>query len=357
MKGKLYVLSTDVNESRGGIASSIKPYLAKSNILDYEVIFIPTHSTKSKAIVAVNAIINLRKNLTSDDTVWLHCGQWFSMIRKLIVLICILDKKAYKIVHFHSQSCEAYLGSFLFSKIIKLLFRFSDHILVVSDYWKRLFTLSQGTKKPISVLLNTIDGSLVKNLNSRDRENRYHVIEGDKEVIKIVSMSRLVDGKGFEALIECFASLPENYSLSIIGDGPMRPRLAQLITDLELTERVVLKGWLSGQEKYDVISEGDIFCLLSTFDSFGMVYLEASALGLPVIALDYEPISEIVIDHVTGIRIKEAEPHLLQAHIQYCRDNREVILQRSRNLLNSKFSFDVVVKDLECILNDKHRHR
>ena len=67
---------------------------------------------------------------------------------------------------------------------------------------------------------------------------------------------------------------------------------------------------ISGKQKEQVISTSDIFCLPTLYDSFGMVFLEAMAYGLPVVAVDYGPIRDIIVDNYTGILVRRPEPKL-----------------------------------------------
>lgn len=103
--------------------------------------------------------------------------------------------------------------------------------------------------------------------------------------VTIVSVARLVRRKHFGGLIQAFAGLPPGLArLIIIGDGPEHPRLHKLITQLGLTDRVQLAGYVSDAEKLAWLRQADIFALVSEHEGFGLVYLEAAAQGLPIVA-------------------------------------------------------------------------
>lgn len=103
--------------------------------------------------------------------------------------------------------------------------------------------------------------------------------------VTIVSVARLVRRKHFSGLIEAFAGLPPGSArLQIIGDGPEQPRLQQLIMQLGLNQQVQLMGYVSDEEKLALLRRADIFALVSEHEGFGLVYLEAAAQGLPIVA-------------------------------------------------------------------------
>lgn len=103
----------------------------------------------------------------------------------------------------------------------------------------------------------------------------------DSEVFKIVSVGRLVHGKGFTELINAFytAEIPENSQLIIIGDGPLKEFLQTGV----INNRVKLVGMKTREEIANYLSEANIFALLSHSETFGVSYLEALSVGLPVL--------------------------------------------------------------------------
>jgi len=104
---------------------------------------------------------------------------------------------------------------------------------------------------------------------------------------RIVSIGRLTEQKGFDILIESFGRLAAKYAdwrLVIYGEGPQRPKLAQLIEARQLEQKVALPGLT--RDVASVLSDATLFVLPSRFEGFSNVLLEALSRGLPVIATD-----------------------------------------------------------------------
>jgi len=111
-------------------------------------------------------------------------------------------------------------------------------------------------------------------------------------------MARLKKGKGLELLIGAMKLLPEQYSLTIAGTGPMKEQLELLTKQLELESRIQFVGWVTGNEKQELFASHSLFCLPSRYESFGMVFIEAMAHNLPVIGLKWGPMPEIITKDV-----------------------------------------------------------
>lgn len=102
----------------------------------------------------------------------------------------------------------------------------------------------------------------------------------------ILSVGTLKVQKDHETLIRAFARLPSdlNAKLTILGEGPLRPRLENLITELGLNERVSMPGFAT--DPYPWFRSADLFVLSSQWEGFGNVIVEALECGVPVVSTD-----------------------------------------------------------------------
>ncbi len=103
----------------------------------------------------------------------------------------------------------------------------------------------------------------------------------------ILAVGRLGPEKGFDSLLVAFskiASRHPSWTLRILGEGPERPRLEQLASELGLRDRVEMPG-----RRHDVmqqLSEAGVFVLASRFEGFPNALVEAMASGLAVVSTD-----------------------------------------------------------------------
>jgi phosphatidylinositol alpha-1,6-mannosyltransferase len=131
----------------------------------------------------------------------------------------------------------------------------------------------------------------------------------DKKVI--VSVGRLVHRKGQDHLIEAMPEILKNVPrahLLLVGEGPYREYLQNLVHQLKLESSVTFIGRIQYQDLPMYICVGDIFAMPSRsrlmgleVEGLGIVYLEASSCGLPVLAGDSGGAPDAVIQNETGL--------------------------------------------------------
>jgi glycosyltransferase involved in cell wall biosynthesis len=85
-------------------------------------------------------------------------------------------------------------------------------------------------------------------------------------------------------------------TLSIIGDGPLRESLKQMLIQSELTDAIQLRGKLTHEEALQALGEHSALLFSSVRDTSGNVVLEAMSRGLPVVAFNHQGIPEMLDD-------------------------------------------------------------
>jgi len=132
----------------------------------------------------------------------------------------------------------------------------------------------------------------------------------------VACVSRLAANRGHELLLEGFrrllATLPDA-RLLIVGKGEMRPRLEQLVAEMELTDRVVFTGYRD-RDLPLVLAATDCFALMGAgSDESCRAALEAMAAGRPVVARRVGALPETVVDGETGLLVGEDTPEAVAA--------------------------------------------
>lgn len=127
----------------------------------------------------------------------------------------------------------------------------------------------------------------------------------DESLPLIVSVGNLVPLKGHDLVIQAMASL-ECVNLLVIGDGPERQNLQQLIDTLGIGSRVSLIGPVPRQVLKKWYGRADLLVLASSREGFANVLLESLASGTPVVATDVGGNSEIVTSDDVGMLIERS---------------------------------------------------
>lgn len=129
--------------------------------------------------------------------------------------------------------------------------------------------------------------------------------------LKAISISRLDKQKDLYTCIQAFAKTKSNIELAIIGDGPQRKMLTDLIQELNLTDKITLLGWQSDTSYW--LAQSDIYIQSSVMEGFSIGVLEAMASGLPMVISDAGAIVEAVED--AGLIFPIGDSDLLAKHL------------------------------------------
>jgi glycosyltransferase involved in cell wall biosynthesis len=135
---------------------------------------------------------------------------------------------------------------------------------------------------------------------------RFTVVRKRKAArpIRVIFIGRLVPYKGADMLLEAAEPLLKSgrMTLDIIGEGPEKERLRKMIGWQGLGESVSLVGWVEHEKLQQWLAEADVFAFPSIREFGGAVVLEAMAVGVTPIVVDYGGPGELVTGQ-TGYRI------------------------------------------------------
>ncbi|HET6710405.1 glycosyltransferase family 4 protein, partial [Amycolatopsis sp.] len=184
----------------------------------------------------------------------------------------------------------------------------TDVVTYVSRYTRSRFAAAFGALAGLELLPSGVDTEVFRPDPAARAEIRARHGLGDRPTV--VCVSRLVPRKGQDQLIRALPSIRERVpdaALLIVGGGPYRKKLAGLVTELGLERDVVLTGSVPWAELPAHYTAGDVFAMPARtrgkgldVEGLGIVYLEASATGLPVVAGNSGGAPEAVLDEVTG---------------------------------------------------------
>ena len=169
--------------------------------------------------------------------------------------------------------------------------RRADRVIVTSEYSRGVACETYGlAAEKIGVVGNGIHPAHWERVRGMRRPTGH----------TILSVARQYPRKNTRSLIQAMpgvlSAIPEA-KLRVVGGGPSLKSLQKQVDRLGLGGAVTLLGEVSEDE--DVLREyaaADVFCLPSLQEGFGIVFLEAMAAGLPVVALDLAAVPEIVGD-------------------------------------------------------------
>jgi glycosyltransferase involved in cell wall biosynthesis len=148
-------------------------------------------------------------------------------------------------------------------------------------------------------------------------------IDGRFSLITIAMMRTGDKLDSYRALAGALGKLnSQAWQLSIVGDGPARPEIEELMAPLG-RDRVRFLGQRSAEDMPALLAGADIFIWPAIKEAYGMAILEAQAAGVPVVAGDAGGVSEIVAHEKTGLLVPEGDMGALAAALDTLLDNPE----------------------------------
>lgn len=133
---------------------------------------------------------------------------------------------------------------------------------------------------------------------------------------------RMIEGKGWDILIQACAKFSDrDFRLVMVGDGPQKPKMLEMLKTLQLDSVTRLHGLLPQKELAQVYNDIDVFVFPTELEeSLGLVAIEAMACGTPVIASDYAAPAYYVVNGENGYKFPVGDSEALAEVLQMFRN-------------------------------------
>ncbi|MDE7430875.1 MAG: glycosyltransferase family 4 protein [Lachnospiraceae bacterium] len=179
--------------------------------------------------------------------------------------------------------------------VIRRIWREADALIANSEGLKER-ALEFESKYPITVIENGVDSQFFTPASKKNQIGTG---------IKILFVSRLIEGKGLQYLIPHLRQIEfavrkkcsQSITLIIVGDGPYKTALKNLAHETGTQHLVYFAGRKNKDEVRQYYQEADIFVLPSLSEGMPNVVLEAMACGLPIVMTPCEGSKELVTDN------------------------------------------------------------
>ena len=184
---------------------------------------------------------------------------------------------------------------------------------------------------------------------------------------RLLTAGRLIPLKGFDLAVRAFGVFLDRLNrdgqekqaeLKIIGDGPERSRLMELINELSLENHVHMVKWMAREDLFKEMAECDAFVFPSLRDGGGLVVVEAMSAGKPVVCFNLAGPGLHVTDEC-GIRVAAHSPEqaiedLASAFQRLCSSDglRLAMGQASRKRAEDVYDWDRVAERIRDIYRD-----
>jgi len=232
----------------------------------------------------------------------------------------------------------------LTSKIYEETLKKCDVIVVGTSYLKQIYSETFAHANVVKIPLG-VDTEFFKG------EQTPH----NKKYNEILSVANLRKYKGLHYLIQAMPMIlreHENTILRIIGTGPERNNLSRLARTLKVSSKVIFQGFVTHTDIPKFFKECDIYCHASPWEAFGVVMIEATASGKPVVATDSGGQVDIVDDGETGYLVEPRSPTALAEAVIKLLNDRELLKrmgEKGRRKAEKEFSWSSITKKYHAL--------
>jgi glycosyltransferase involved in cell wall biosynthesis len=175
-----------------------------------------------------------------------------------------------------------------------------------------------------------------------------------EQVVGVVA--RLAPQKAIHSALEAMPHLlskEPSTRLLVVGEGPSRPSLEAQCERLGISESVTFLGYVS--DVATAYAAMDVLVLPSQHEGFGIVLIEAMAMGVPVVATKVRGIEEVVDDGDTGLLVPYDNPQALASNILRLFDDRDLrtrLKAAARSKVERNYTRERMVRDFEALYAD-----
>ncbi|MHA6249437.1 glycosyltransferase family 4 protein [Pontibacter sp. CAU 1760] len=209
---------------------------------------------------------------------------------------------------FAPAAFKKYLGKSWF--VEKLRYYFSNSVLL------NLFQTKQALQSPYTLVLTNNQETYEMAIKLGARQVRMGIDTGlpasfyppqfperePSRALKVLWVGSMRPRKGLELLLDIFAAVPENISLTIVGGGSQEREVKEQVVRLGIQNQVKFTGRIPYQEVKELYLTHDALIFSSLRDSSGAQLLEAMAYGLPIVTLDHQGAHDLVPDNA-GMKV------------------------------------------------------
>ena len=256
----------------------------------------PRARTLLAALPAASSVVRLARYIRRHEIAIIHTTD-----RPRDAVACVILARLTRarcIVHAHVAFNPDWMGRFLQRAI-----RRADGLIAISEFVASTLRSAGIDSSRIHVVPNAIDASgWNPGVGREERRKEFGFSSGDHVVLTVC---RLFPAKGPTELIRALAlvhAVRSDVRLLIVGREMERgyaDTLKSLAMELGLERHVILAGQRSDVPA--LMAAADIYAMPSRFEPFGLVYLEAMAMELPVVALNDGGTPEVVEDGRDGL--------------------------------------------------------
>lgn len=231
------------------------------------------------------------------DIFHIHVAQPFYPI--VAAIVAKIRRKPY-ILHIRaiveSQNFFGKVFIYVYKKIpLRIILRFASKCIIMTDTYRDILVREYGVRREVIVTIPNATGFVVR--------EEPRTVPPTGQVIQLVAVGRVDKQKNYHFMLRTLKVLKKqgSFHLTIVGSGAQEAELKGYAHELGVSDMITWSGRLEGSALEDAYAAADIFIHTAHFESFGTVFIEAMAKGLPICATRVLGAIDVVKDDYNGL--------------------------------------------------------
>ena len=334
----------------------------KKSYVDGDVIYIGSIGAE-KVYPNARISINTHNKLVKDLIMWkpdiVHSQCEFStfLFARYIAKKCHIP-----LVHTYHTVYEDFthyfapnvkLGKYMASKFSRWILNKTQVVIAPTNKTKQLIT-KYGVKSPVFVIPSGLNLSQflsqMKQLDRKKLRKKYGIKDSDEVLI---FLGRLAKEKNIDELFKLLKEdINKNLKLLLVGDGPYRNQLEDMVDNLKIRNQVIFTGMVSPKDVPNYYKMSDIFVSASQSETQGLTYIEAMASGLAILCRDDPCLSNVVENGKNGFTYTSAEEfHKILSRLLIDVNCRKNVGKQAMTTVSENFSIKGFAREVSKVYN------
>ena len=319
-------------KARGGIHAVIENHIQAGVYDNYQRYLIVSHDDGNllkRFYVYICAVFSLLGLLVAGKIgiCHLHGSHKGSIYRKALLVALCRAFHCKVIFHLHgSVFARTYDNAGGFYKAwVRYVLNSADSVFVLSQYWADY----------VRGISNNTDIQIINNFPSPVYEDLFSERGFDsQQSIKLLFLGYIGERKGIYDLVEAVDLLKQRgvsgFTITVGGNGEIA-QLKTLINARQLNDYFDVVGWVTGEQKYQLMKESDLLLLPSHNEGLPIAILEAMSAGLAVLSTTVGGIPEAIPDEDSGLLIEPGDTTALAEAISRYVGSPTLIARAAKN--------------------------
>jgi len=205
------------------------------------------------------------------------------------------------------QYAKLNLSQKIFRFLLNLSFRNAKYVITPSNQLNSIVEVWGVEKNKIKLIYNSADPKVFRSFNI------------DKKEFDLITVCRLVGGKGLQELVKCALHL--DLTLAIVGEGPLLSELKRLSSN---TSKIKFLGKVDNRNIVDALNNSKIFVLNSDSEATSYAIIEAKLSGLPIVTRLNDGSSTLIRNNIDGLVFTDVGENNLENSITSLINNKQL---------------------------------